>query len=80
VEDGSLYMCGSFRDANGSIGLTEAGPQKTPVLIPCDRSIIKIASGGDHILALTVDGQVYSAGKCQYPRDIHTLYHPMVGF
>lgn len=61
--DGELYACGTFRDANGSIGLTEKGPQKLTVKLECDKRIVKIVSGSDHVLALTEDGHIYSAGK-----------------
>lgn len=61
--DGEIYACGTFRDANGSIGLTEAGPEKSVVHLPCDRRVVKIVSGGDHVLALTEEGLIYSVGE-----------------
>ena len=63
TNDGQVYACGTFRDANGSIGLTEAGPHKEAHHLPCEKRIVKIASGGDHILALSEEGLVYSVGK-----------------
>ena len=62
TSDGQIYACGTFRDANGSIGLTESGPQKSPVHIQCAKPVKKIASGCDHLLALAIDGTVFSAG------------------
>ena len=62
--EGELYVTGTFRDANGSIGLTEKGPEKTPILLACDnKRVVKIASGADHVLALTEEGHLYSVGK-----------------
>ena len=61
--EGELHACGTFRDANGSIGLTENGPEKTAIHIPCDKRIVKIASGADHVLALTEEGHLYSVGE-----------------
>ena len=63
TNDGQVYACGTFRDANGSIGLTEAGPHKEAHHLPCEKRIVKIASGGDHILALSEEGLVYSVGE-----------------
>ena len=63
TNDGLVYACGTFRDANGSIGLTESGPQKETVHLPCDKRIVKIVSGSDHILALSEEGFIYSAGS-----------------
>ncbi|XP_067929911.1 regulator of chromosome condensation-like [Watersipora subatra] len=62
TNDGQVYACGTFRDANGSIGLTDKGPETRAVHLPCPKVIIKIVSGSDHILALSEDGFVFSAG------------------
>ena len=61
-QDGRLFIWGNFRDANGSIGLTEAGIEKTPVQILHNHTIVKIVSGGDHLVCLTEQGDVYTAG------------------
>ncbi|MED6289551.1 Regulator of chromosome condensation [Characodon lateralis] len=63
TEDGSVYIWGSFRDNNGVIGLLEA--MKTcpvPVKIPLTESVVKIASGNDHVVLLTLDGNLYTSG------------------
>ncbi|XP_043972438.1 regulator of chromosome condensation [Gambusia affinis] len=66
TEDGSVYICGSFRDNNGVIGLLE--PMKTcpiPVKIPLTETVVKIASGNDHIVLLTVDGNLFTLGTAE---------------
>lgn len=69
TSDGMVYACGTFRDANGSIGLTENGTEKEAVHLACNKRIIKIVSGSDHILALSEDGLVYSTGN------LHSTYY-----
>ncbi|KAM4736045.1 regulator of chromosome condensation [Anableps anableps] len=64
TEDGSVYIWGSFRDNNGVIGLLEA--MKTcpvPVKIPLKEPVVKIASGNDHVVLLTLDGNLYTSGS-----------------
>jgi len=61
-ERGKVFVWGNFRDASGSIGLTTAGPQKTPLEYLPDEVFIKVASGGDHLMLLTIDGNIYTAG------------------
>ncbi|XP_072250661.1 regulator of chromosome condensation isoform X2 [Leuresthes tenuis] len=66
TEDGSVYIWGSFRDNNGVIGLLE--PMKTcpaPVKIPLTESVVKIASGNDHVVLLTLDGNLYTSGSAE---------------
>ncbi|XP_047214023.1 regulator of chromosome condensation [Girardinichthys multiradiatus] len=66
TEDGSVYIWGSFRDNNGVIGLLEA--MKTcpvPVKIPLTESVVKIASGNDHVVLLTLDGNLYTLGSAE---------------
>ncbi|MGH0149770.1 UNVERIFIED_CONTAM: hypothetical protein FKN15_049589 [Acipenser sinensis] len=63
TEEGRVYIWGSFRDNNGVIGLLE--PMKKcmlPVQIQIDAAVLKIASGNDHLVMLTVDGELYSSG------------------
>ncbi|XP_078788979.1 phosphatase and actin regulator 4B isoform X6 [Oryzias latipes] len=63
TEDGSVYIWGSFRDNNGVIGLLE--PMKTcpvPVKIPIPEPAVKIASGNDHLVLVTRDGNLYTSG------------------
>ena len=53
-----------FQDANGSMGISsEVKIQKTPMVVELDETIVKIASGNDHIAALTEHGEVYTFGK-----------------
>ncbi len=52
-----------MQDANGKIGLTAPGNQsETPVAILTNHVVCKIESGGDHLVALTESGDVYTAG------------------
>ncbi|KAM4567792.1 regulator of chromosome condensation [Fundulus diaphanus] len=66
TEDGSVYIWGSFRDNNGVIGLLE--PMKTcpvPVKFPVAEPVVKIASGNDHVVLLTLDGNLYTSGSAE---------------
>ncbi|KAG8588597.1 hypothetical protein GDO81_006033 [Engystomops pustulosus] len=61
--DGRVFLFGSFRDNNGVIGLLE--PMKksmVPVQVPINIPVIKIASGNDHLVMLTSDGDLYTSG------------------
>nr|XP_054504403.1 regulator of chromosome condensation [Agelaius phoeniceus] len=63
TEDGRVFVWGSFRDNNGVIGLLE--PMKTssvPVLLQLDTPVVKIVSGNDHLVMLTVDGDLFTCG------------------
>ncbi|KAL0984614.1 hypothetical protein UPYG_G00144160 [Umbra pygmaea] len=63
TEDGEVYVCGSFRDNSGVIGLLE--PMKKvalPVKIPLNEKVTKIASGNDHLVMLTASGDLYTSG------------------
>ncbi|XP_029475514.1 regulator of chromosome condensation isoform X2 [Rhinatrema bivittatum] len=63
TEDGKVFVCGSFRDNNGVIGLLEPMRKSTvPVQIPLDVPVVKIASGNDHLVMLTIDGDLYTSG------------------
>ncbi|XP_015236220.1 PREDICTED: regulator of chromosome condensation [Cyprinodon variegatus] len=63
IEDGSVYIWGSFRDNSGVIGLLEAmKPCPVPVKIPLTEPVVKIASGNDHLVLLTLDGNLYTSG------------------
>ncbi|XP_005105535.1 regulator of chromosome condensation isoform X2 [Aplysia californica] len=61
-DDGRVYAWGNFRDANGSIGLTSNGIEKTPVELIQEEVIIKIASGSDHLACLTDRGELLTLG------------------
>lgn len=63
TEEGTVYVWGSFRDNNGVIGLLE--PMKKcslPVKVPLDKPVVKIASGNDHLVMLTLNGELYTSG------------------
>ncbi|KAM9319509.1 regulator of chromosome condensation isoform 2-T2 [Gastrophryne carolinensis] len=63
TEDGRVFLFGSFRDNNGVIGLLE--PMKksvVPIEVHIDAPVVKIASGNDHLVMLTIDGDLYTCG------------------
>lgn len=63
TEDGRVFLWGSFRDNNGVIGLLE--PMKksmVPVQVQLDAPVVKVASGNDHLVMLTNDGDLYTLG------------------
>lgn len=63
TEDGAVFIWGSFRDNNGVIGLLE--PMKKcslPVKVPLEKAVVKIASGNDHLVMLTINGELYTSG------------------
>ncbi|XP_072277063.1 regulator of chromosome condensation [Pyxicephalus adspersus] len=63
TEDGKVFLFGSFRDNNGVIGLLE--PMKksvVPIQVEIDAPVVKIASGNDHLVMLTADGDLYTSG------------------
>ncbi|XP_029929263.1 regulator of chromosome condensation [Myripristis murdjan] len=63
TEDGTVYLWGSFRDNNGVIGLLE--PMKKcafPVKVPMREPVVKIVSGNDHLVMVTVEGNLFTSG------------------
>uniref|UniRef100_A0A8C6SP51 Regulator of chromosome condensation 1 n=1 Tax=Neogobius melanostomus TaxID=47308 RepID=A0A8C6SP51_9GOBI len=63
TEEGLVYVWGSFRDNNGVIGLLE--PMKTcklPSKLSIPEPVVKIISGNDHLVMLTMDGNLYTSG------------------
>ncbi|XP_069751457.1 regulator of chromosome condensation isoform X2 [Narcine bancroftii] len=63
TENGQVYIWGSFRDNNGVIGLLE--PMKTSIVpqqIPIEVPILKIVSGNDHLVMLSLDGEIFTSG------------------
>ncbi|XP_036395386.1 regulator of chromosome condensation [Megalops cyprinoides] len=63
TEDGAVFIWGSFRDNNGVIGLLEPMKKCTlPVKVPIEDPVVKIASGNDHLVMLTLNGDLYSSG------------------
>lgn len=67
TEDGKVFAWGTFRDSSGPIGLTasNSGLQKTPLRILQNVLVKKISSGSDHIVALTIDGEIFSVGNAE---------------
>ncbi|CAD7679181.1 unnamed protein product [Nyctereutes procyonoides] len=63
TEDGRVFLWGSFRDNKGVIGLLE--PMKksmVPVQVQLTMPVVKVASGNDHLVMLTGDGDLYTLG------------------
>ncbi|XP_028326587.1 regulator of chromosome condensation [Gouania willdenowi] len=66
TEDGVVYIWGCFRDNSGVIGLLE--PMKlspVPIKVPITELVVKIASGNNHLVVLTVEGSLYTAGTAE---------------
>ncbi|TNN76271.1 Regulator of chromosome condensation [Liparis tanakae] len=66
TDDGTVYVWGSYRDNNGVIGLLE--PMKTctsPVKVPMTEPVVKIASGNDHLVLVTLKGNLYTSGTAE---------------
>lgn len=62
TEDGHVYAWGNFRDANGSMGLTSGGISKDPLEMLPGHRVVKIVSGGDHLICLTDKGEIFTGG------------------
>ncbi|KAL1123814.1 hypothetical protein AAG570_001585, partial [Ranatra chinensis] len=62
LDNGTVYVWGTFRDSHGSMGLLSKSIEKKPVLVSTDVKILKIASGSHHLMMLGADGQLYSCG------------------
>ncbi|KAL6092296.1 hypothetical protein STEG23_017864 [Scotinomys teguina] len=63
TEDGRVFLWGSFLDNNGVIRLLE--PMKksmVPIQVQLDMPVVKVASGNDHLVMLTTDGDLYTLG------------------
>ncbi|KAH7974951.1 hypothetical protein HPB49_021957 [Dermacentor silvarum] len=58
---GKVYLWGNFRDSRGQMGLvTEGKAEQAPKLVVSD--ILQIASGSDHVVMLTVKGNMLTMG------------------
>ncbi|KAH9523591.1 Regulator of chromosome condensation [Bulinus truncatus] len=62
TDDGRVYAWGNFRDANGKMGLTTNGIEKSPIEIIQEDVVIKMASGSDHLACLTDRGEIFTLG------------------
>jgi len=63
TDEGSVFVWGIFRNANGKLGLIEENKIcETPTQIMHTLVVCKIVSGADHLVALTEGGDVYTMG------------------
>ncbi|KAM3614716.1 uncharacterized protein V6R79_018418 [Siganus canaliculatus] len=63
TDDGAVYLWGAFRDNNGVIGLlVPHETSKTPVKVPIQETVVKIASGNDHLAMVTQAGNLFTLG------------------
>lgn len=63
LNNGDVYVWGSFRDSHGSMGLlaaSEGKPRAAPALLAGECA--RVASGGDHVVALRRVGALLSLG------------------
>jgi len=66
ADSGQVYLWGTFRDSSGAIGLVEAMKiEKLPVKVLSTVHIIKIASGVDHLVMLSSEGQIWTMGNSE---------------
>lgn len=62
-QSGSVFIWGTFRDANGPLGLLPDGSKsELPVAILPGQTVAKISSGSDHLVCLTDDGEIFTFG------------------
>ncbi|KAG1652633.1 Regulator of chromosome condensation [Nymphon striatum] len=62
-EDGIVYLCGTFRDSSGKMGLISPGKHEiAPIKLIEKIRIVKIESGSDHLVCLSEDGDLYTCG------------------
>ncbi|OJZ89534.1 hypothetical protein ASPFODRAFT_42787 [Aspergillus luchuensis CBS 106.47] len=63
TQEGRVYGWGTFRGSNGVIGFSpETKIQRQPVLVPGLEKVTQLASGAQHVLALTAKGAVLTWG------------------
>jgi regulator of chromosome condensation len=66
TREGAVWAWGTFRDSSGPIGLVVEGRlQKEPVAVLPGVEVVRIASGSDHLVMLTRDGELYSMGNAE---------------
>ncbi|KAK9475858.1 regulator of chromosome condensation 1/beta-lactamase-inhibitor protein II [Lipomyces japonicus] len=66
TNEGRVWTWGTFRCNEGILGFNEHTEfQRTPIQIPIEFPVAQIATGQDHVLALTTTGRVYSWGNGQ---------------
>ncbi|KAL5606552.1 hypothetical protein BROUX41_002955 [Berkeleyomyces rouxiae] len=78
TRDGRVYGWGTFRASDGILGFSETTKiQRTPVEITGLKNISQLAGGSNHILALSIKGEVSAWGsgeQCQLGRRIGERY------
>ncbi|PYH92592.1 Ran exchange factor Prp20/Pim1 [Aspergillus ellipticus CBS 707.79] len=63
TQEGLVYGWGTFRGSNGVIGFSPTSKiQREPVLVPGLEKVTQLASGSQHVMALTSKGTVLSWG------------------
>ncbi|KAJ8681275.1 hypothetical protein QAD02_017062 [Eretmocerus hayati] len=62
LEDGRVFVWGSFRDSHGTMGLLTKDNEHSPIQIPLKTKFVKIASGADHLVLLDHFCVVYTCG------------------
>ncbi|PKC63099.1 RCC1/BLIP-II [Rhizophagus irregularis] len=66
-DQGHLYVAGTFKDKDGILGFSQDNRTEEPIFTQCKPfmylTIVDIAAGEDHVLALTREGDVYAWGN-----------------
>lgn len=62
LNDGRVFVWGSFRDSHGTMGLFTKDNERLPVETPLKGEFIKIASGADHLVLLDTNRRVFTCG------------------
>lgn len=65
LSNGKVFAWGTFRDSHGSMGLTINGNERLPFEILPFETVVKIASGADHLVMLTNQGYIYTCGNAE---------------
>jgi len=67
LADGRVFAWGSFRDSNGNMGFLSKPTvvQDKPVQVLAQTLVSKIASGNNHLVMLTVDGDILTCGNAE---------------
>ena len=55
-----------MKDGNGVLGLEQKKIAKTPISFKLKDKVVKITAGADHIIFLTENGEVYTAGNSEH--------------
>ncbi|XP_026463612.1 regulator of chromosome condensation [Ctenocephalides felis] len=63
LEDGLVYVWGTFRDSHGTLGLTEDSLKSSePIMVNHPNPFVKVSSGADHLVLLDNMGCVFTCG------------------